>query len=71
MLLSCQNKPQYELLLVCTHAPAEVTVAKGSLSREPKNDIKNGTSEIWLIAFNALFDVSLRVVTNKIPHHYA
>ena len=43
----------------CGNLPAEVTVDSGNFSRDPRKDIRNGTSEIWLIAFNALFEVSL------------
>lgn len=39
--------------------PADVTVAAGSLSRDARNDVKNGTSDISLMDFMALFDVSL------------
>ena len=35
--------------------PAEVTVDNGRLSLEARKDIKNGTSDIWLIAFKDLF----------------
>ena len=42
-----------------TDLPAEVTVDSGSLSLDARNDIRNGTREIWLIAFKALFEVSL------------
>ena len=40
-------------------APAEVTVDIGSFSREAKKDIRKGTRDIWLMAFRALFEVSL------------
>lgn len=39
--------------------PAAVTVDSGSLSRAARNDIKNEIKPIWLMAFRALFDVSL------------
>jgi hypothetical protein len=39
--------------------PADVTVDSGSSSREVRKDIKNGTRFISLIAFKALFEVSL------------
>jgi hypothetical protein len=41
--------------------PAAVTVAMGNFSRAARKDIKKGTRLIWLIAFRALFDVSLAV----------
>lgn len=44
---------------IAEYWPAEVTVDKGNLSLEARNDIRNGTRDIWLIAFIALFDVSL------------
>ena len=40
-------------------APADVTVGRGSLSRDDKKDIKNGTSARLFTALSALFDVSL------------
>ena len=40
-------------------APAEVTVGRGSLSRDDKKAIKNGTSARLFTALSALFDVSL------------
>ena len=39
--------------------PAEDTVDKGSLSLDPRKDMRKGMSDIWLTAFNALFEVSL------------
>jgi hypothetical protein len=39
--------------------PADVTVGRGSLSRDDKKDIKNGTSARSFTALSALFDVSL------------
>lgn len=39
--------------------PAEATVDIGSLSLDPRNDIRKGTKDIWLMAFRALFEVSL------------
>jgi hypothetical protein len=42
--------------------PAEMTVAKGKESFAPRKDIKKGTSWISLIAFNALFEVSLQML---------
>jgi hypothetical protein len=39
--------------------PADVTVGRGSLSRDDKKDIKNGTSARLFTALSALFDVSL------------
>ena len=40
-------------------APADVTVGRGSRSRDDKNDIKNGASARSFTALSALFDVSL------------
>ena len=40
-------------------APADVTVGRGSRSRDDKNDIKNGASARLFTALSALFDVSL------------
>jgi hypothetical protein len=40
-------------------APADVTVGRGSRSREDRNDIKNGASARLFTAVSALFDVSL------------
>jgi hypothetical protein len=40
-------------------APADVTVARGSRSRDDKKAIKNGTSARLFTALSALFDVSL------------
>jgi hypothetical protein len=40
-------------------APADVTVARGSRSRDDKKAIKNGTSARLFTAPSALFDVSL------------
>jgi len=40
-------------------APADVTVGRGSRSRDDKNDIKNGASASSFTALSALFDVSL------------
>jgi hypothetical protein len=40
-------------------APADVTVGRGSLSRDDKKDIKNGTRARSFTALSALFDVSL------------
>jgi hypothetical protein len=40
-------------------APADVTVRRGSRSRDDKKAIKNGTSARLLTAPSALFDVSL------------
>ena len=55
---------------VCTgkpvkNPPAEVTVDNGNLSLAARKDIKNGTSDLWLIAFKALFEVSLVVVSSR------
>jgi hypothetical protein len=47
-----------------TGAPAEVISADGSLSREAKNDIKKGMRWTSLMAFNALFEVSLQLIYN-------
>lgn len=38
----------------------------GSLSLDPRKDIRKGTSDIWLIAFRALFEVSLVSLSFKI-----
>jgi hypothetical protein len=40
-------------------APADVTVARGSWSRDDKKAIKNGTSARLFTTLSALFDVSL------------
>ena len=47
------------------YPPAEVTVDNGNLSLAARKDIKNGTSDIWLIAFKALFEVSLVFVSSR------
>lgn len=47
------------------HIPAEVTVDTGSLSVAAMKDIKKGTSDIWLMAFKALFEVSLGFVSSR------
>jgi hypothetical protein len=41
------------------NAPADVTVGRGSRSRDDKNAIKNGRSARLFTALSALFDVSL------------
>lgn len=46
--------------------PAEATVETGSLSRAPRKDIRKGTRDIWLIAFRALFEVSLVFLSGRI-----
>ena len=40
--------------------PADVTVGRGSRSRDDKKDIKNGARARSFTALSALFDVSLR-----------
>lgn len=42
-------------------SPAAVTGAKESFSRAPRKAIRKGTRRMSLIAFNALFDVSLQM----------
>ena len=52
------------------HVPADVIVVSGNLSLAARKDIKNGTSDIWLIAFRALFEVSLGFISSNdaLPH---
>ncbi len=50
--------------------PAEVTVDSGKLSLEARKDIKKGTSDIWFIAFKALFEVSLVFVSSRDASHH-
>ena len=52
------------LLAIILSAPVEDTVDIGSLSFDPRKDIRNGTSATWLMAFNALFEVSLDRLIN-------
>lgn len=44
--------------------PADVTVVSGRFSRDTRKDMRNGTSESWLTAVNALWDVSLQSLSN-------